>query len=334
MNGVLDWMGVPQTWRPVVSAGKDFQCPTNFMLQINRMLAGNPSLAGRQLCRIRSSRYFLASRTGPRGIRTINHNSLFLPLAPVLTLHPVGLPTPLSSCKALHSKHDLSPPCEVRRRNILWSSHPLSAWHSGWGWAVCSRAQCHNLGQSRREEPAHQRSPGDAGEVGDEPPQVLLSYSVMIAAGWEREDGASALVSAAWNEHGSTLRQTGEDGPTMSQPLHKAVPPSTAGPERSLLPRAHGQPSSPVPGLGRKNPSSVYHLEHSPEGLPFLPTCPPSLRFMFGERKFSRTSAHSPSTTSHLFPPPGSLSFSSTLSSLLSQPCILKLSLCYHPNWD
>lgn len=56
-----------------------------------------------------------------------------------------GLPTPLSSRKALHSKHDLSPrarsavsrpersPCEVRRKNILLSLHHLSAWNSGWG---------------------------------------------------------------------------------------------------------------------------------------------------------------------------------------------------------
>lgn len=44
--------------------------------------------------------------------------------------------------------------------------------------------------------PNRQNSPGDAGQVGDEPPEVLLSYSVMIAAGREREDGTSALISA------------------------------------------------------------------------------------------------------------------------------------------
>lgn len=38
--------------------------------------------------------------------------------------------------------------------------------------------------------------PGDAGQVGDEPPQVVRSYSVVVAAGREGQDGAAASVSA------------------------------------------------------------------------------------------------------------------------------------------
>lgn len=41
-----------------------------------------------------------------------------------------------------------------------------------------------------------QNLPRDTGQVGNESPEILLSYSVMIAAGRERQDGTSALVSA------------------------------------------------------------------------------------------------------------------------------------------
>lgn len=53
------------------------------------------------------------------------------------------------------------------------------------------------LGRPNRDKPRSARdSPRDTGEVGDEPAEVLLSYSVVVAARRERQDGASPLVSA------------------------------------------------------------------------------------------------------------------------------------------
>ena len=51
-------------------------------------------------------------------------------------------------------------------------------------------------GQMDGDRPGPPHSPGDTGQVGDEPPEVLLPYSVMVAAGREGEDGTPALVSA------------------------------------------------------------------------------------------------------------------------------------------
>lgn len=61
--------------------------------------------------------------------------------------------------------------------------------------------------------------PGDAGEVGDEPPQVVRSYSVVVAAGREGQDGAASSVSATC-EH--TQRTDGGVGPRGGEgiPLH------------------------------------------------------------------------------------------------------------------
>lgn len=43
-------------------------------------------------------------------------------------------------------------------------------------------------------------APGHGGEVGDESAQVLLLYSVVVAAGREGQDGASSLISASWKK--------------------------------------------------------------------------------------------------------------------------------------
>lgn len=40
-------------------------------------------------------------------------------------------------------------------------------------------------------------APGHGGEVGDESAQVLLLYSVVVAAGREGQDGSSSLISAS-----------------------------------------------------------------------------------------------------------------------------------------
>lgn len=51
----------------------------------------------------------------------------------------------------------------------------------------------------RPARPPH--SPGDTGQVGDEPPEVLLPYSVMVAAGREGEDGTPRLSLPPANRH-------------------------------------------------------------------------------------------------------------------------------------
>ena len=119
------------------------------------------------------------------------------------------------------------------------------------------------------EWPGPPHSPGDTGQVGDEPPEVLLPYSVMVAAGREGEDGTPTLVSATCKQtraHGSDtkwrtwlLRPAGgwhhhHPGPGLGRPARPE------GPSKGQRPCSAGT-SSKATRSGRVSQNPVSFLQ-------------------------------------------------------------------------
>lgn len=132
---------------------------------------------------------------------------------------------------------------------------------------------------SDRPGPPH--SPGDTGQVGDEPPEVLLPYSVMVAAGREGEDGTPALVSA-------TCKQT------------RALAQTPRGGHGSSGPRAPGtaaaRPQGPLkgqrPGSAGTSGGATHAGRASQNPAPsFSGSVPPFFSSVVGEERRPRSRA-------------------------------------------
>lgn len=134
----------------------------------------------------------------------------------------------------------------------------------------------------RPARPPH--SPGDTGQVGDEPPEVLLPYSVMVAAGREGEDGTPALVSATckqtralaqtprWGDMAPKARGRPALPPPSPKDLRKASAPAPPGPAVGPPARGGRPRTLLLPSAGLFLPSSVLWLERKEGHVHVLPS--------------------------------------------------------------
>lgn len=181
-------MGVPKLG---ILAGKESECLTNLMPQIKRMLFRNRSSAWRQK--------LLSETAFPlRSCRALRPGVTFAKDSPPEAPHPNPSPTvpPQSSPSKTRtfssphrkcSKHDrmLIKRNERQRGRFLFClislefKPPRSCF-----WRAQRRISW--TARDSDKPQTTQNSPRDTGQIGNESPEVLLSYSIVIAAGRKR----------------------------------------------------------------------------------------------------------------------------------------------------